>query len=45
MKAKYITMSLLAASALLTTSCSEDFLNVENPSGEPLEEYYNSIEH
>ncbi len=37
---KYIAICLVAAGALLTTSCSEDFLDVTNPGGEPLEEYY-----
>ena len=36
---------MMVSAALLTTSCSEDFLNVEKPDGEPLEEYYNSKEH
>lgn len=30
---------------LATTSCSDNFLEVENPSGEPLEEYYTTDEH
>lgn len=30
---------------LATTSCSDSFLEVENPSGEPLEEYYTTDEH
>lgn len=45
MKAKYIAMSLLAAGAMLTTSCSDDFLEVTNPNGDFLEDYYNTDEH
>lgn len=38
---KYIALGVLTASiTLATTSCSDSFLEVENPSGEPLEEYY-----
>jgi len=32
------------ATALLCTSCGDDFLEVENPTGEPLEEYYTTDE-
>jgi hypothetical protein len=31
---------LLPLSSFLVTSCSDDFLEVKNPTGEPLEEYY-----
>ena len=41
---KYIYIGVLA-SAFLLGSCSDDFLKVENPSGEPLEEYYTTDEH
>ncbi|NPD81504.1 RagB/SusD family nutrient uptake outer membrane protein [Prevotella sp. PINT] len=42
---KYIAMGLLATSVMLTTACSDSFLEVENPSGEPLEEYYTTDAH
>ena len=43
---KYIALGVLTASiTLATTSCSDSFLEVENPSGEPLEEYYTTDEH
>lgn len=43
---KYIALGVMAASmTLATTSCSDNFLEVENPSGEPLEEYYTTDEH
>ena len=29
----------------LATACSDDFLEVQNPTGEPLEEYYMTDEH
>ncbi len=38
-------MGLLATSVMLTTACSDSFLEVENPSGEPLEEYYTTDAH
>ena len=41
---KYIYVGTLAA-AFLLGSCSDDFLKVENPSGEPLEEYYTTDAH
>ena len=31
---------LLPLTSYLFTSCSDDFLEVQNPTGEPLEEYY-----
>ena len=34
---KYITMSLLTAGAVMTTSCGDDFLEVTNPNGDFLE--------
>ena len=40
MKTKIKTLGLFAAGLLLSTSCSEDWLTVEKPDGEPLEEYY-----
>ena len=42
---KYMAISLIAAGALLTTACSDDFLDVTNPTGEPLEEYYTTDAH
>ena len=45
MKAKYIAMSLLVAGAMLFTSCGDDFLEVTNPSGDFLEDYYKTDEH
>ena len=41
---KYIYVGVLA-SAFLLGSCSDDFLKVENPTGEPLEEYYTTDAH
>ena len=43
-KNKLIMAGALATSLVLA-SCSEDFLEVENPFGEPLEEYYVDDEH
>lgn len=49
MKTKIYKMSswflgavLITCNTMVFTSCSDDFLNVKNPTGEPLEEYYNS---
>ena len=42
---KYIAISLLAAGMTLTTACSDDFLAVQDPTGEPLEEYYTTDAH
>ncbi len=43
---KYIALGVLATSmTLANTSCSDSFLEVENPSGENLEEYYTTDEH
>ena len=33
------------AGLFLLSSCSKDFLEVQNPTGEPLEEYYTTDEH
>lgn len=44
MKSTIKTLGLFAAGVLLSTSCGEDWLTVENPTGEPLEEYYNTDE-
>jgi len=35
-----LVMALLTAHSSLFTSCSDEFLEVKNPTGEPLEEYY-----
>ena len=40
MKSTIKTLGLFAAGLLLTASCGDSFLTVENPTGEPLEEYY-----
>ena len=42
---KILTISLLAATTLFTTGCKDSFLEVENPKGEPLEDYYTTDEH
>lgn len=43
---RYIAFGMLAASiTLANTSCSDSFLEVENPSGENLEEYYTTDDH
>lgn len=42
---KYIAFGLLSAALMMTTACSDDFLEVENPTGEPLEEYYTTDAH
>lgn len=43
---KYIALGVLATSMILAnTSCSDSFLEVENPSGEKLEEYYTTDAH
>ena len=41
---KSIIAGLFAASMMLA-SCGDDFLEVKNPTGEPLEEYYTTDEH
>ena len=43
---KYIALGVLATSmTLANTSCSDSFLEVENPTGENLEEYYTTDKH
>ena len=43
---KYISIIAgIGVAALALTSCSDDCLEVTNPTGEPLEEYYNSDAH
>lgn len=41
---KYIAAGLLAA-AMVTTSCSDSFLEVENPTQQPIEEYFTTDAH
>ena len=38
------SLPLGGAGVGLLSSCSEDFLEVKNPTGEPLEEYYTTEE-
>lgn len=45
MKTKISIIAGLCASALLLASCSDDFLEVKDPAGEPLEEYYTTDAH
>lgn len=45
MKTNIFTIGMLCAGALLATSCADSFLEVTNPTGEPLEEYYTTDEH
>lgn len=42
---KYITISLFAASLMFMTACKDSFLEVKDPTGEPLEEYYTTDAH
>ena len=43
---KYISLFAgIGVAAFALTSCSDDFLEVTNPTGEPLEEYYKTDEH
>lgn len=44
MKKQYILMATVVA-GLSLASCSDSFLEISNPSGEPLEEYYTTDEH
>ena len=45
MKTRYILMAFLGAGLMTMTGCSDSFLEVENPTGEPLEEYYTTDAH
>ena len=45
MKTNQSMIFTLLTAAFLLTSCGEDFLKVERPNGEPLEEYYINKEH
>ncbi len=40
MKTNKIFIAALLASAFAITACTDEFLAVKNPTGEPLEEYY-----
>lgn len=42
---KILAIGLLAAATVFTTGCSDSFLEVDNPKGEPLEDYYTTDEH
>lgn len=42
---KLLTIGLLATATALFTGCKDSFLEVENPKGEPLEDYYTTDEH
>lgn len=42
---KIFAIGCLAVATLVGTSCSDSFLEVENPTGEPLEDYYTTDEH
>ena len=42
---KIFAISFLSASMLLSMGCSDSFLDVENPTGESLEEYYTTDAH
>ena len=37
---KILAIGLLSVATMLTAGCSDSFLEVENPTGEPLEDYY-----
>ncbi len=42
---KIFSISIIAIAALLLWSCSDSFLEVENPTGEPLQDYFTTDEH
>lgn len=42
---KIFTIGLLAAAMIFSTGCSDSFLEVQDPKGEPLEEYYTTDAH
>ena len=42
---KILAIGLMAVATLMTSSCSDSFLEVDNPTGEPLEEYYTTDAH
>lgn len=41
---KFKILALVFAAAGMLSSCSEDWLDVQKPDGEPLEEYYTTVE-
>ncbi len=41
---KNIFLAMATSAMMLTTSCGDSFLEVSNPTGEPLEEYYTTEE-
>ena len=41
---KNIFLAMAVSAMMLTTSCGDSFLEVNNPTGEPLEEYYTTEE-
>ena len=45
MKTKIFSVLSAIVAAVMLTACSDDFLEVQNPTGEPLEEYYMTDEH
>ena len=44
MKKHIIIIAGFCAAVLMLASCSDEFLEVKNPTGEPLEEYYTTEE-
>ena len=42
---KILAIGLLVVTPVLTVGCSDDFLEVQNPTGEPLENYYTTDAH
>ena len=42
---KILAIGLLSVATMLTAGCSDSFLEVENPTGEPLEDYYTTDAH
>jgi len=42
---KIFSAALMAGVLLSTTACSDDFLEVKNPAGDPLDEYYTTDAH
>lgn len=42
---KYISIILAGATLLALTACGDEFLTVENPTAEPVEEYFTTPEH
>jgi hypothetical protein len=42
---RILAIGLIAAATVFTVGCSDDFLKVDNPQGEPLDEYYTTDAH